>query len=331
MALTSEQVLGWSRVGVLLLGMGWAAWMDHKERRVSNSHWMIWVKPAIFIWCLELLAREADWTIFLTASAVVAYASVAVIGRPTIKDVLSGNRLDIIVSMWYLVSIIGVVVGMTKYGDADLLDILLGEESGMAALYWTTLSGLIVIFVIDFGWRLRLIHGGADAKALMWVAILVPNWSTMPVVLDYSSEVTLRLPPAISLLMWGGISFLLIPIFLIVKNIINGNVKSISDLRMFWHSTVMPINKVQDSHVWLLTSMIEMPNGELKTFHKTRAPRRTPSDEQLALQIEELKSNNVDQVWVSYKLPLLVFLFPVILPMAIFGDIIVIILQIVGL
>ena len=331
MALTSEQVLGWSRVGVLLLGMGWAAWMDHKERRVSNSHWMIWVKPAIFIWCLELLAREADWTIFLTASAVVAYASVAVIGRPTIKDVLSGNRLDIIVSMWYLVSIIGVVVGMTKYGDVDLLDILLGEESGMAALYWTTLSGLIVIFVIDFGWRLRLIHGGADAKALMWVAILVPNWSTMPVVLDYSSEVTLRLPPAISLLMWGGISFLLIPIFLIIKNIINGNVKSISDLRMFWHSTVMPIDKVQDSHVWLLTSMIEMPNGELKTYHKTRAPRRTPSDEQLALQIEELKSNNVEQVWVSYKLPLLVFLFPVILPLAIFGDIIAIILQIAGL
>ena len=331
MALTSEQVLGWSRVGVLLLGMGWAAWMDHKERRVSNSHWMIWVKPAIFIWCLELLAREADWTIFLTASAVVAYASIAVIGRPTIKDVLSGNRLDIIVSMWYLVSIIGVVVGMTKYGDVDLLDILLGEESGMAALYWTTLSGLIVIFVIDFGWRLRLIHGGADAKALMWVAILVPNWSTMPVVLDYSSEVTLRLPPAISLLMWGGISFLLIPIFLIIKNIINGNVKSISDLRMFWHSTVMPIDKVQDSHVWLLTSMIEMPNGELKTYHKTRAPRRTPSDEQLALQIEELKSNNVEQVWVSYKLPLLVFLFPVILPMAIFGDIIAIILQIAGL
>ncbi len=331
MALTSEQVLGWSRVGVLLLGMGWAAWMDHKERRVSNSHWMIWVKPAIFIWCLELLAREADWTIFLTASAVVAYASVAVIGRPTIKDVLSGNRLDIVVSMWYLVSIIGIIVGMTKYGDVDLLDLLLGEESGMAALYWTTLSGLVVIFVIDFGWRLRLIHGGADAKALMWVAILVPNWSTMPVVLDYGSEITLRLPPAISLLMWGGISFLLIPILLIVKNITQGNVKSVSDLRMFWHSTVMPIDKVQDSHVWLLTSMIEMPNGELKTYHKTRAPRRTPSDEQLAIQIEELKTNNVEQVWVSYKLPLLVFLFPVILPMAIFGDIIAIILQIVGL
>ena len=41
--------------------------------------------------------------------------------------------------------------------------------------------------------------------------------------------------------------------------------------------------------------------------------------------------NNVEKVWVSYKLPLLVFLFPVIIPMAIFGDITVIILEIIGL
>ena len=255
----------------------------------------------------------------------------AIIGRPTIKDVLSGNRLDILVSLWYLVSFVGIVVGMNKYSDANLLDILLGEAAGMAALYWTTLSGLVVIFVIDFGWRLRLIHGGADAKALMWVAILIPNWSTMPLVYDYGSDVALQLPPAISLLMWGGLSFLLIPFILMIKNIAQGNVKSISDLRMFWHSTVMSLDRVQTSHVWLLTSMIQMPNGELKPYHKTRAPRRTPSKEKLSQQIEELRKNNITEVWVSYKLPLLVFLFPVILPMALFGDITAIILKIVGL
>jgi len=331
MALTTEEVLGWSRVSVLMLGMGWAAWMDHKERKVSNNHWLVWVKPAIFIWCLELLAREADWTIYLTASAVIAYASVAIIGRPTIKDILSGNRLDVLVSLWYLASFIGVIVGMSKYSDVSLLDVLLGESTGMAALYWTTLSGLVVIFVIDMGWRLRLIHGGADAKALMWVAILIPNWSTMPLIYDYGSEVALQLPPAISLLMWGGLSFLLIPFFLMGKNIIQGHVKSVSDLRMFWHSTVMNLDKVQTSHVWLLTSMIEMPNGEFKPYNKTRAPRRTPTEEKLALQIEELRSNGIHDVWVSYKLPLLVFLFPVILPMALLGDITAIILSIAGL
>ncbi|MEC8540566.1 MAG: A24 family peptidase C-terminal domain-containing protein [Candidatus Thermoplasmatota archaeon] len=331
MALTSEQVLGWSRVGVLLLGMGWAAWMDYKERKVSNNHWMVWVKPAVFLWCLELLAREADWTIFLTASAVVAYASVAVIGRPTVKDIFAGNREDVIVSLWYVISIVGVVVGMAKYSDVEILDIVLGNLTGMAGLYWSTLFGLAIIFVIDMAWRLRLIHGGADAKALMWVAILIPNWSTMPVMTDYESEIVLQLPPAISLLMWGGLSFLLIPIILMGKNIVVGNVKSLSDIRMFWHSTVMSIDKVKDSHVWLLTSVIEMPSGELKPYHKTRAPRRTPSDEQLAEQIEQLRFHDINEVWVSYKLPLLVFLFPAILPMALLGDITPIVIDMLGL
>jgi hypothetical protein len=165
----------------------------------------------------------------------------------------------------------------------------------------------------------------------MWVAILIPNWSTMPLIYDYSSEVALQLPPAISLLMWGGLSFLVIPFFLMGKNLIQGHVKSVSDLRMFWHSTVMNLDKVPTSHVWLLTSMIEMPNGEFKPYNKTRAPRRTPTDEKLAQQIKELRSNGINEVWVSYKLPLLVFLFPVILPMALLGDITVIILSIAGL
>tara|TARA_B100000941_G_C28492428_1_gene548779 strand:+ start:707 stop:1642 length:936 start_codon:yes stop_codon:yes gene_type:complete len=311
--------------------MGWAAWMDHKARRVSNEHWLVWVKPAVFIWCLELLARGADWTVFLTASAIVAYASMAVIGRPTVKDILAGNREDILVSMWYLVSFVGVAFGMVKYSDVDLLDLLLGEGTGMVALYWTTLSGLLVIFVIDLGWRLRLIHGGADAKALMWVAILIPNWSTMPVITDYNRDIILQLPPAISLLMWGGLTFLLIPVVLVIRNLVQGNVKSLGDLRMFWHSTVMDLDKVQQSHVWLLTSMIEMPDGQMSVYHRTRAPRRTPSEQELSEQLATLQDNNIEEVWVSYKLPLLVFLFPVIIPMAVFGDITVIILQIIGL
>lgn len=331
MAPTSEQVLGWSRVSVLLLGMGWAAWMDHKTRRVKNDHWMVWVKPAIFLWVLELIAREADWTIYLTASAVVAYASVAIIGRPTFSDIRSGNKLDLTVAMWYFVSIVGVVVGFSKYGDVDLLDVVLGDAVGMTALYWSTLSGLLVIFVIDLGWRLRMIHGGADAKALMWVAILVPNWSTMPVIMDYGEDMVLSLPPAISLLMWGGLSFLFIPFILMLKNLSQGNVKSLRDLRMFWHSTVMPIDLVAKRHVWLLTSLVEMPDGTIKPYHKTRAPRRTPTELELTKSINELKQHNLEYVWVSYKLPLLVFLFPVIIPMALLGDITAIILQIVGI
>ncbi len=88
----------------------------------------------------------------------------------------------------------------------------------------------------------------------------------MPLVYDYGSEVTFTITTSNFIIDVGGLSFLLIPFILMVKNIFQGNVKSISDLRMFWHSTVMPLEKVQSSHVWLLTSMIEMPNGETKAL-----------------------------------------------------------------
>ena len=260
MAVSTEAILGWSRIGVFLLCMGIAAWMDHKTRRVANEHWLIWVKPAIFLWFPELIAREADWTIFLTASAVICYASTAIIGRPTLKDIAAGNRMDIIVTLWYGVSIFGLISGFMSYGDTNPLDVALGQVGGLAALWWSTVLGLAVIFVIDLAWRLRMIHGGADAKALMWVAILMPSWSTIPNFYQASEEVTISLPPAIALLM-GGVSFLLIPILLCCKNLLDKNVKSIGDLRMFWHSTMMDLEEVQKKHVWLLTTVVEMPDG----------------------------------------------------------------------
>ena len=55
MDVDSEAILGWTRVAVLVLCMGWAAWFDHKERRVANEHWVVWSKPILFIWTLDLL------------------------------------------------------------------------------------------------------------------------------------------------------------------------------------------------------------------------------------------------------------------------------------
>ena len=331
MGLTSEDVLGWTRVGVLLLAMGWAAWMDHKDRRVPNGHWMVWVKPALFIWVLDLMAQNADWTIYLTASAVVAYASTAIIGRPTLSDVLARSKIDIIVTFWYLVSLGGIIGGAMKYGDVSPIEYLIGNSDGNASLWWSTMAGLLTIFIIDMAWRFRLIHGGADAKALMLVAILIPNWNTMPLISESTLDSVIALPSALALLMWGGLTFLLIPLILLIKNIYNSNISSFSDLRLSWHASKMKLQDVFDSHVWLLTSVMDLPDGSSKVYNKSRAPRRTPSDEQLQLDIEKLNEYGVEEVWVSYKLPLLVFLFPAIIPMAILGDPISFIMPLIGL
>tara|TARA_B100001564_G_scaffold98306_1_gene80568 strand:- start:3257 stop:4192 length:936 start_codon:yes stop_codon:yes gene_type:complete len=300
--------------------MGWAAWMDHKNRRVGNEHWIVWVKPALFLWALDLIAQEADWTIFLTASAVVAYASTSIIGRPTINDIFSGSKIDLVVSSWYVISIAGIIGGSLKYGDVSPLEVLVGDVTGSAALWWSTLAGLLTILIIDLAWRFRLIHGGADAKALMLVAILIPSWDTMPLISEKTSDSIVALPPSLALLMWGGLTFILIPLILLVKNIINSNISSLSDLKLSWHASKMKLKDVKDSHVWLLTSVIQLPDGSSKVYHKSRAPRRTPTDEELDKSIKELEDLDVEEVWISYKLPLLVFLFPAIIPLALLGD-----------
>ena len=43
-------------------------------------------------------------------------------------------------------------------------------------LWWRTAPLLLVILFIDVAWRLPL-HGGADAKALMWVTLMFPTWA----------------------------------------------------------------------------------------------------------------------------------------------------------
>jgi hypothetical protein len=305
--------------------------MDHKERRVKNEHWFVWVKPALFLWVLELLVFEADWTIYLTASASVAFASGAVIGRPTFKDIRSGSKMDLTVSTWYIASVVGLVCGAIKYQETTPIDVLNGA-SGLGVLWWSTFSVLPVLIVIDLAWRLRMIHGGADAKALMWVALLVPSWSTMPLWFSSATpDALVALPPTFALLMWGGLCFFFIPLILLAMNIFRGHITSLSDLSLGWHAVQMRRSEVINRHVWVLTTLIEMPNGETKVHHRKRAPRRTPTDQQVMDSLEELKQAGVELVWVSHKLPLLVFLYPAIVPMVLFGDPMAILLPILGI
>ena len=325
MGWSSDELISWSRMACLLIGLSIAAWMDHKERRVPNSHWIVWSKPAIFLWALSLMIQDADVYTFLTALGVVAYASIAVIGRPTIPDILKGSKVDILVSLWYMIGIAGVVGGYATHSDTSLADVINGEADKQAALWWKTLATLIPIVAIDIAWRVRLIHGGADCKAIMWIALMIPDWSAIPIPMgSETSEALVALPPALALLMWGGAVFLILPFVILVRNIASGNMSSIADLRLAWHATVMKRDEVLDAHVWLLTTVIEMPDGSKKAHHRTRAPSRTPSREELSEQLENLKQLGVDEVWITHKHPLLVFLLPAVLPLFIFGDLITI-------
>ena len=104
------------------------------------------------------------------------------------------------------------------------LDVLIGEATTEATLWWSYIGALFTLFIIDLAWRFRFIHGGADAKALMWVTLLFPSWTAVPVYSDASMERLYASPSITEPLIWGGFLFVLIPFVLLLRNIATGSV-----------------------------------------------------------------------------------------------------------
>jgi hypothetical protein len=319
MAEVELEILGYARWFSLAVCFAIGAWLDNRDRRIPNEHWIAWYKPLIFIWGLELMINGADWTIWASALAALSFASVSLIGRPTISSILKGEKMDVAVAFCYLIGAAGVIFGAMKYAPGDALSLLDGSASEQRILWFEVMLAFAMVIVFEFAWRLRLLHGGADAKALMWVALIMPSWATLAPIFQ-PSGVVISTPPVFSLFIWGGLAFLFLPLILLALNIKKSNLKNLKDLRMAWHSIRMPLDMVQEKHVWLMDQVIEKPDGSVGIKSRTRAPRRTPSAEELAEQVDALIEQGAVSAWVSPKIPLITMFFPSIIPLFLFGD-----------
>ena len=319
MAEATLEILGYARWFSLAACFAIGAWLDNRDRRIPNEHWIAWSKPLVFIWGLELMIKGADWTIWASALAALSFASVSVIGRPTIASILKAEKMDVVVAFCYLIGAAGVIFGAMKYAQGDALSLLDGSASNQRVLWFEVMLAFAMVIVFELAWRLRLLHGGADAKALMWVALMLPSWDTLAPIFQ-PSGVVLSTPPVFALFIWGGLAFLLLPLILLSLNIKNGNLKSFKDLRMAWHSVRMPLEMVQEKHVWLMDHVIEKPDSSVGVQSRTRVPRRTPSTEELSKQVDALIEQGAVSAWVSPKIPLITMFFPAIIPLFMFGD-----------
>tara|TARA_B100000287_G_C20662658_1_gene790700 strand:+ start:453 stop:1442 length:990 start_codon:yes stop_codon:yes gene_type:complete len=312
----SLAILGWTRVAILIACFAGAAHLDNKQRSVPNSYWKVWIKSAVLLWLLEIAIRTDDWITYCTMAAVLAYGSTSLIGTPTITDLKRGSWVDWSVLLWYCIGMYGVIYGIMEYiPKDDFISILTFSKNSTEGIWLQTILVIPVMFFIKMAWKLRLLHGGADAKALLLVAVLIPSWITFTPV-NGSTFV----PPVFALLVWGGLGFFLLPISLIVHNIVDGNVKTFDDITMIWHATRMPLDEITDNFVWLLDEVVISPDGEPNIVSSLTPPKKTPSREELMIKIEELRLMDVEDAWVTKKYPLLSYIFPGTILLLFFGD-----------
>lgn len=180
--------------------------------------------------------------------------------------------------LWVIMGIIGAVLLLIQYLDGGFPNI------------WYLVFIPIMIALMYLFFQMRLLFGGADAKALMALAILVPIQPTM--LGEQFPLWTSFMPGSWIVFANATILFLLIPLSLLVYNIGKRNVK-------FPHSLlgyVITVEKAKQKFVWPLE---KIKDGKRRLMYM---PKNFDIDEELA----EFEKQGISEIWVTPKIPFMI-------------------------
>ncbi len=245
---------------------------------------------------------------------------------PDPRDFRDWNQNQALLSVVYALGLVGFVYGANVYSDTNFVDLVLGDESKETTLWWS-MNGAFLTSAIFYGsWRIGLIQGGADVKALILVTLVFPSWAFVPdQMYPLVEDPLFRMPPSMVLFIWAAAAFLIAPPIIFIQNTARGNISSLSDLKMAWHATKRRISDLKEApdsesyQSWILTEAIEK-NGEMNPVDRIFPSRRLSNAHDRDKQFELLEELGLDSVWITTKHPFLVYLFLAILPMLLLGD-----------
>ena len=199
--------------------------------------------------------------------------------------------------LWIIMGVLGAVFLIANYFLMDL--------SGQM-FYLLFIPIMIVLMYVLF--QLGIIFGGADAKAIMALAILVPF---TPII--YQFPLTYSLMPTSWVIFSNSVViFLLLPLSLFIYNLIKGN-------RMFPQAFLgykMPLVKAKEKFVWPLE---RIKDGKRKFTYR-------PSNINEAEVYAVFEKAGIVEIWVTPKVPFMIPLLAGFITTFIVGDILTIIM-----
>lgn len=223
-----------------------------------------------------------------------------------------------------ILDVIRLIVGIAILSYASYTDIKTRRASNLLWVIMGAIGGILLIaqyFTIGFEeirlllsiplmigffyilFQLRLIFGGADAKALMALAILVP---LKPAIDSFP------IFNALPIFTWtifsnSVILFLIIPLSLLIFNIIKRNPEFPQCLLGY----KMTIEKAKQKFVWPLE---KIKDGKRKFMYM-------PKDFDTEKELEEFKKLGIKEIWVTPKIPFMIPLLAGFIASFVFGDI----------
>ncbi|HUR69219.1 MAG TPA: A24 family peptidase C-terminal domain-containing protein [Candidatus Thermoplasmatota archaeon] len=252
--------------------LAFASYTDWKWRRAPNVLWIILCAAGLCLLAADAVQDPAPW---------------------------SGK--------WpYLLAIFPLALLLAPSGRADLLALVAGAAGLGVTLWraraapetmtaaWPYLAGIVVFAAAMYAlWYFGLIAGGADAKALLALAILLPFPLSLAPGLPLSAS---PLPGAFVVLGNSLLAFLVIPLSFLAWNLAHGDAR-------FPHLLVGVKRRaadVEQGHQWPM-EIVDESGARTTRFMASRM-----SDEEIAATFERVQALGDERVWVSPKIPFMI-------------------------
>ncbi|MEW5936855.1 MAG: A24 family peptidase C-terminal domain-containing protein [Candidatus Thermoplasmatota archaeon] len=269
------------RIALLLAGLGIASAMDIKSRTVSDRVWIALGAAGIPLLSWEAYHLSGGASLLLLLPILVAYLD-PYWDRPPLYDRQEGIYLPAL-ALCVLCALVTAVAALRALDAA-------------AILLFPVLT-LLALFHLLF--HAGVLYGGADAKAMMAVALLVPRYpaiEAIPLIQPapvLAQALNIAFPFALLVLMNAALVASLFPICNLVRNALRGDTafpEALLGYRM----------RVDDAGKRFVWPMERLEDGE-------RVLVLFPSRKRDYTEVlRRLKDAGIEEIWVTPKQPFIV-------------------------
>lgn len=269
-----------------------ASYSDWKTRLASDLYWLLMGCIGLVLIAYQLVAEGADplYLLFLVPLGAVFF-DIFWERKGILEDGLNPTPL-----LLYLVALACLAyLAFTFWEDL---------------LFWQLLDILIMFGVLILLYQVDVIKGGADAKALIALSLLFPVY---PMIGDFPlihipSDISMLLFPFSLLVLFNAaILSLIIPLGLLLYNLVHRDIKFPAMLLGYRTD----IDEAKKKFVW---PMQRVENNELKFVYFPK------EDEENDKMLQNLAEFGAKRIWVTPKIPFLLFITAGLVLSAIVGN-----------
>jgi preflagellin peptidase FlaK len=282
------------RLGIALIIACSASISDWRKREVSDAHWAVMGIAGLALLAVQIMQDGADlsYLLFLLPMAWFFF-DMLVERRGMFEDGINPLPIGL-----YL-------------GSFAILAFLLSQFWNDAYI-WQLMVIPILFVIIFLLYQFNIVKGGADAKALMAIALLIPRYPMIgpfPLVNVTVDATQYIMPFAILVLFNAALMTLVVPLVMLAYNLYKRDVKV--PAMLFGYTMDLP--DARNKFVW---PMEYVKDGVVKISAFVK------SDDSTEEQINQLEAAGKTRIWVTPKIPFLIPITASLLFSTIVGNII---------